>query len=761
MKGIVYCLFLIFAFSYLAISQTEILASGKVTGRIISSMTKSPLSGVTVKILDSKLGGISKSDGTFIIKDIPTGLQKVQFTSLGFETYVQTDVAVGTGKPAYLEVQMVEKVIDLGEVEVKASYFQKRIETVTSSQNLSFEDIRRAPGVQEDVIRATALLPGVNVTSAGRNDLIVRGGAPFENLFIVDNIEVNNINHFGSQGSTGGPLSLINLDYVRNVDFSAGGFGAKYGDKTSSITNITLRNGNENQLGGKVNFSATGFGANLEGPIDGNGSWIFSVRRSYLDFIFGLAGFAFIPQYWDFQGKANYRLDQKNTLTFLTISAIDNVTLKNENLDNKYKNSSIAVPDQYQNFSGLTWQHLFGTGFTTVTLATSYTKFTTFQNDSNLVEIFRNNSKEGELILRTDVDWMLGETTELTFGNQVKYGGILDYNVLIPGYVRTDNLGQQKPLQVDTTFHSYKNSTYASLSTAFGMHRITFGGRLDYYNFTDGKIFFSPRLSYIYTLNEHSSLIMSAGRYYQAPSYIWSVGGSEKNLKPILADQLVVGYAHTPLEDIKVQLELYYKKYSNYPARVFRPQSVLAPGGFDDISSDIPFGLEPLLSTGEGWSRGAELFIQKKLSDIPLYGLLSITYSESMFTSIDGIERPSAYDSRFIFNISTGYRFGRDWEVSTKFRMATGVPTTPYNSDGTKNYSKYNAGERLSMFHALDLRIDKRWTLSSSTLVTYIDIQNVYGRKNVSGERWNVRKNAPEYQESIGVLPSIGVSWEF
>ena len=140
--------------------------TGTVTGRITSSMTKSPLAGVTIRILNTNLGAVSKKDGTFEIKNVEPGIQKVQFSIIGYETFVLSDVSVGTGKPAYLEVELIEKVIELEGAEVKATFFQKRVDAVTSTQYLNFEDIRRAPGVQEDVIRATALLPGVNVTGA-------------------------------------------------------------------------------------------------------------------------------------------------------------------------------------------------------------------------------------------------------------------------------------------------------------------------------------------------------------------------------------------------------------------------------------------------------------------------------------------------------------------------------------------------------------------------------------------------------------------
>ncbi|MFW5662930.1 MAG: TonB-dependent receptor plug domain-containing protein, partial [Bacteroidota bacterium] len=531
----------------------------------------------------------------------------------------------------------------------------------------------------------------------------------------------------------------------------------------SSLTNITLRNGNEEKFGGKANLSATGFGLNLEGPINDKGSFLLSARRSYLDLIFNAAGFGFVPEYWDFQGKVNYSADNKNIFTLLSVWALGSVKLNNDDADNRLDNSRVAVPNQRQYFSGLTWKHLFDKGFTTVTLGRNYTNFSTFQNDSSEVpkEIFRNDSEEGELILRTDLDLQLAERTELRIGNQVKYGAALDYDINLPGYLRRDENGEPRPLLLDTTFNTYKNGTYASLTLPLSDHRVTFGGRMDYYSYTGNKFFFSPRASFSYYINPVSSIIGSAGRYYQAPSYVWLIGGAREALEPVIADQVVLGYDHTPTQDVKVQLEVFYKWYDNYPARIFRPQAVLAPAGFDDITGDIPFGLEPLASRGDGLSRGAELFIQKKLSNIPVYGLLSLSYSETKFTSLDGVKRWGAFDSRWVFNIAGGWRVSPDWEISGKFRIATGVPTTPYTEDGRLDFTRYNEGERLPLFHSFDFRADKKWNFVGWSLVTYIDVQNVYGRENISGIKWNPRLGEPEFQKSIGVLPSIGVSFEF
>lgn len=734
-----------------------------ISGTIISSSTKSPLPGITVRIIGTDLGAISRADGRFEIRNVPPGVYAIQFTGIGYEKYVEPNVSVTSGKPVTLKIEMVDKIIELKGAEVRASYFQKRIESVASTQTLNSQDIRRAPGVQEDVVRATALLPGVGVTQAGRNDLIVRGGAPYENLFIVDGIEVPNINHFGSQGASGGPLSIINIDFVRSVDFSAGGFSAKYGDKLSSLTNITLRNGSDQRLAGEVNLSATGFGAILEGPIDNNSNFLFSARRSYLDLIFKAAGFGFIPEYWDFQGKINYKINQKNTLSFLTIGALNSVSLNNNDEDNRYGNSRVAIPNQQQYFSGLNWQTLFNNGFANFSIGRTYTNFDTYQNDSLLNPIFMNKSKEGETILKAEFDLQLNPKTQLSFGNQFKFASLLDYNIKIPGFMRLDANSIPQELTIDTSFTAIRNGIYGTITTSIDNFKFTVGSRLDYYNYTSNKFYLSPRISGIYQINPVSGIQLSYGRFYQPPSFVWLVGGQTKTLNALNSDIIILGYQHTPLEDVKVQVELYYKFYNSYPGRIFRPQAILAPSGFDDITTDIPFGLEPLSMEATGYSRGLEIFIQKKLSEIPLYGLLSLTLSQSRFKSLDGIERIAPFDAPVIFNIAAGYRFDQEWELSGKFRISSGLPTTPYMDDksGRLNYAKYNEGDRLPLFHQLDIRVDKRWDLGSFGLITYIDIQNLYARKNVSQVRWNYRRSDKEFLSSIGILPSIGIIFDF
>ena len=751
------------------------VATGTIVGSVSDAITQAPVQGATVRVPGTTKGAISTPDGRFTIKNVVAGVISLKITAVGYDTVTISDVVVSPGKPVTVTVRMNEQAVELQGAVVTADAFRKDAQTITSTNLLTSEEVRRAPGVQEDVVRAVALLPGVAVTAAGRNDLAVRGGAPFENLFLVDNIEVPNINHFGSQGSTGGPLSLINVDLVQDVSLSTGGFGPRYGDRLSSVTNLELREGNRERIAGELNLSTTGFSAIGEGPIGSKGSFFIAARRSYLDLIFNLAGFGFIPEYWDFTAKVNYDLDAKNSLSFLTIGALDQVKLNNTD-DNLYDNSRVVAPSQDQYFSGLTWRHLFDQGFFKVTLGRTFSVYNTVQQDSTGETVFQADSREGENSLRGDLVWLPDPKIEVTGGVIGKYASALDYDVVLPGYARLDQNGVPAPLRVDTNFSAFKFGAYGQMAWKFADRwRLSIGGRVDAYPFLNESFFASPRAGLTYSVASNMSVSVSGGRYYQAPQYIWLIGDQTNgaNLSPLQADQAVLGWEWIPFDDLKVQIEGYYKSYSNYPIRVFRPTAVLAPAGFDDINNDIPFGLEPLSSLGTGTAFGVELFIQKKLSaDIPLYGLLSLSVNQTRFVADDGTERPGAFDTPFISTLAVGWRPNAYWEISGKLRASQGLPTTPYITTqeradetgfpvGALDFAFYNQGERLPFFYALDLRVDKRWFFAGWQLITYIDVQNVTGRQNVSAIRYNQQTQRVEQNTSIGVLPSIGINVEF
>lgn len=749
---------IIFLFTSISLAQ----ATGIIEGEVKDLLTGEPLVGANIIILDTNIGGATDSEGKFLISGVLPGVYSVKASLIGYGSIVKTDITVNTARPYYIEFELRESVIELENVVVTSDYFDKDPTETVSVKTFSYEEIRRAPGGFEDVVRALSVLPGVALQSAGRNDLIVRGGAPSENLFIVDGFIVPNINHFGSQGATGGPLSFINLDYVNETTFSTGGFSAAFGDKLSSVLTIDLRDARKDRIGGKAQISASQFGLNLEGPFTDNSSFIFSLRRSYLDFIFNAAGFNFVPTYYDILTKFDFNLENNNKLTFLFTGALDRVTFNNETEEDIYDNSTILGSDQNQYVAGISYRHLFGDGFFDLTFSRNYVDYDYQQNDTLQQPIFKNKSYEAENELKGTIVYKLDKNTEFNAGIS---GKLIDFqaDVVFPkGYTTT--FGELLPINSlsDDKFY-YKAGGYLQLSKLINKFRFNVGGRLDYFDAIENSIAFSPRFSASYSLTDVTSVNISTGIYKQSPSYIWISGYPANNqLEFITVNQYIAGFDHLLNSDLRIKLEFFYKDYKDYPTSTLRPYLVLANtgAGFGGTTNFDSFGFEELVSKAEGFARGIELSLQKKSSGTPYYGLMSLTFSESEYKGLDNVYRTGKYDQTWLFNVSGGYIINENWEFALKFRFATGNPYTPYNNDGTQSVSNYLT-ERFDNLHSLDLRVDRKWFFENFTLITYIDIQNIYNNKTTNSIRWNYYKNEVDDESSIGLLPSIGVNIEF
>ena len=759
-------MFLAFLGSCAIATAQDILQTGTMKGIVSNAATLEPLLGANVVVMGTNRGASTDVRGAFSIPQIAIGTYVLRVSAIGFETTMKSDVVVSVAKPVEVIVRLLESGVEMAEVEVRGSYFQKLPEAPVSNFTQSSEEIRRLPGGLEDVVRAISILPGVAQVQPGRNDLIVRGGAPSENLFVVDNLEVNNINHFGTQGASGGPLSYVNLDFVDNTSFSAGGFGVKYGDKLSSVLSINLREGRKDRLGGKATISASQFGLNLEGPVRETGSWIVSARRSFLDFIFKAAGFSFVPEYWDLFAKGDYKLSSRDQLEVLAIGALDNIKLFNETGEKRFDNSRILASDQNQFVGGATWKHLTGESFSTVTLGQTYVDYHFAQIDTTLAKIFSDDSRETETSLKAEMLFHPAKSTEVTLGVQVKNVGFESKLFLAPFWT---NFGQQIAVNAQYATQATKGGLFAQVSQRIDRARITAGLRADYFDLIKDKMAVAPRLNATVPLSEKLNLNGSIGRYYQSPSLIWLVSHpSNRSLAFISVDQFVVGVDYSLREDARVTLEAYRKNYTNYPASLVRTFLVQANTGAGYGGSDdgfASFGIDPLISSGGGFAQGLEFLIQKKLSSIPCYGTVSVSYNRTEFAALDGVSRPGTFDQTWIINLGGGYVVSERWEFSAKFRYATGRPYTPYFYDSNlwmyvQRAQDYNAA-RIEANHSLDVRADRRWNFGAWNLVTYLDLQNVYNRKPIDIPRFNQRTGQFEQTDAIGLLPSIGITAEF
>lgn len=740
--------------------------SQSISGFVVDKNTQVLLKDINVEIPGTNYNTRSLGDGSFRINDIPAGIYSVRFTSVNYREYIEDNVVVSTGMNKELLIELLG--ISTDEVVIEDMRFQKPVDVTTSYKSLTAEEIRRFPGGLEDIGRVVQNLPGVSLTSDGRNDLLVRGGSPAENLFVVDGFETVNINHFGSQGSTGGPISIINLDFVNRVNFLTGGFSAKYGDRLSSVIEIDQRMGNSDHFNGKITLSGTGFGANFEGPLPfkNRSSWIVSARRSYLDFIFNAAGLGFVPEYTDFQLKADVMINKNNFFEFNSFGALDKVRFNNETEENRQDNQRILTNNQNSYSTGIGWKTIIsGNSFVIFSLSRNYTNYFFSQRDTNFSEIFRNSSKEGEILLKTEYFRKFGGNTFFSFGFAGKTIK-LDYDIDKKAdtlYTIDPNTGNRiviPPVVIIENTRTYKGYAYAELiQNLFSRVKITAGLRYDYFDLISKKNYISPRVSAAVTITPKLSLNSAWGIFRQSPSYIWLYGSdANKNLENIQAIHYITGFEYLFDESTRMTVEVYYKDYKYYPVSTQREYLILANNsGFETQNS---FGLEELTSEGTGNAKGIEILLQKSLTK-SLYGQVSLSISDAKYKALDGIERRSDWDNRYIFNMNAGYRIGTSWEFSAKFRLAGGRPYTPINpADGTINYSLYNT-ETLPVYHRLDIRAEKKWMFKKWALTTYIDIQNIYNRKNVYEYRWEQFKKEIIENENLGILPSIGISAEF
>ncbi|MBU1920235.1 TonB-dependent receptor, partial [bacterium] len=694
-------LVLLIVFRFISPYAAAQTGSGLLQGQVIDALTKEALSGASLVVLGAATGTSSDADGRFIIGDLEPDVYRLQATYIGYKPEVKTDIIISPGKQVELLIEMEQSAEELSEVVIQPSYFSSNSVSAVSTQSLTNEEIRRAPGGNEDVVRAIAVLPGVVQTSAGRNDLIVRGGAPSENLYIVDGHKVPNINHFGTQGATGGPLSFVNLDFVRDITFSTGGFGVQYGDRLSSLLELEIEDGRTDRVGGKATISASQFGADLEGPLGARGSFILSARRSYLDFIFRSAGFGFVPEYWDFLGKATYNIDQRNKISFLNIGALDRVRFFNDTEEQRFDNSRILGNSQDQYFSGISWQHLLKGAVLRTSLTRTFTDYKFGQSDSLQNPIFKSDSREGETGLSSDLIVRVTPQTALTMGAELKTAD-LDGTMLLRDFESSFGDSLIIP-NANWDQRATKSAAFFQLDHKFSRKLTgTLGGRWDYFDRIDKKSAFSPRGSLSYDITDKTIVSLSGGVYHQAPSYVWlTTNGKNRQLEFIRANQLVFGVERLLRSDTRIRLESYVKQYRHYPASLTRPYLVLANTGAGFGGSEegfSSFGFDDLVSEGRGLSRGIELLLQKRLSDLCCYGIVSATYGKTEFKGVDGVKRPGLYDQRFIFNLSGGYQPSIKWEFSAKFRIGTGTPYTPYDSQGGQSVETYNT-ERLPLFH--------------------------------------------------------------
>jgi hypothetical protein len=544
-------LFWMFLWTGVAFGQAEI-STGELSGTITNRATSAPIFSASVNIVGTQRGAIANDEGEYKVENIPPGTYNIRFSIIGYQRLIKTNVSISPGRTTELSVQLEPEPVEIEGITVKAreSYFEKDPEAEASGRTIDTREIMNSSGGLMDIQRVVQMLPSVTSGSDQMNEIIVRGGNYGENLFVMDGIEIPNPNHFAAQGAGGGPISLLRAEFIRDVSFIAGAFPAKYGDKASSVMDISLRRGNRDKLMTNFDMGMAGMGITAEGPLGEKGSFLFSARKSFLDLIISSIGLTAIPRYYNIQSKVTYNLGSKHTLLWNTVYGDDTIRIEAKSDeeeedwgedDNVNQSTDLIV-------TGLTLKSaLTGNVFseTVLSFVRNNWKTEVWEGDVSKNEAFYNNrSIESETNLKHDITLLLGNH-EISGGLSLK-NSRFDHDIFAEQdtvYVYDTSFATAKEDTITGIYLTYpswrdeknvstfKSAAYAQMRLN-PTHRLTlrFGGRYDHLAYSNAGNF-APRIGVRYRITDTLSLNGAYGVHYQSPAYI-TLTSNEKKQKP-------------------------------------------------------------------------------------------------------------------------------------------------------------------------------------------------------------------------------------
>jgi len=759
---------------------------GSIQGKIVDGLDRRPITGARIEVVGAALSALTGDDGVFRIAGVPAGTHRLMISLAGYIPAVKTDIMVRPGRTTHVEATLEALKPDIREtVEVTASYFEKDEKNPVSKVNLSAEEIRRAPGTEGGLTRMLRVLPGVSTADDSGTYLVVRGGSPFENGYLLDDVEVPTIDHLPDLASSGGLFSALNAKLIKNVDFYTGGFSSIYGGYLSAVTDIALREGNRREFEGWLSTDLASLGLNLEGALaGGKGSWLASLRRFDLGVLkgLGLLDIRGVPTTFDIHLKTVYDFSpsQKIGLFYFHLSG---------RMDEAGSGKWVPERREYsQHVTGLNWLAQWNENFFSRT-SLAFCSFRTVSGESfwHFYDLYRPElggfaqnlwevrDSAGTVSLRNSNYLVLRKSHKLEFGLQVKAESEKLAEDRYPWRYDPGRPGRLS--QTEGRFRTTKTGLFVSYTgTPFERLTSTLGFRLDH-STAQGVFYFSPRFSLRYRFDSRWSLVGGAGVYYQTlpPAFLAYIPGAA-DLRDMKAVHYSLGMEWLWENGLKMTVALYGKEYENLPISPDQPRRLALDYAVDPSREMIlsAYGFWPqgyrapktLTGGGLGYSRGVELFIQKKLTD-KFYGFFSAAYFRCRYRDLLGGWHNRVSDNRFVANLSLGYKPSRSWEFSAKGTLLGGTPYTPFDEAASRLYgigiddSSRFLQSRLPAYKSLSFRVDKRFYFRGSSLVVFLDLWNALASRNVLCYWWDAWADRLETDYQMTIVPILGLEFEF
>ncbi len=737
--------------SKLSNAQVEEIKSC-ISGKVIDLETQQPLPFVNIWLEGTTIGTTSDENGDYTIDDVVIGRYTLIASMVGYEQAAFTDITVVPKRTASINISLKQSYTQLEEIVVRPDRFNLPDEmAINSIYSINAKEIKNTPGVP-DMFRRIQAIAGVNRQADNSPVLIVRGGAPDENLTLIENIEIYSPYHFSSlSGGMAEGVSIIQPKIINDVTFITGGFSGQYGDKLSSVTEIQLQQPSQNRYNADITIDISGFGAIASGPLTKKSSWMISGRRSIYDLMMKMRGKNYSPRTTDIHMKYVIEPNKKNKLTLYGMYVNDDVKREKSEDD-------IGLADQlkYRNISksmsvlGLTWKYLYAQN--------GYFQITPFFNlndwqlsEGRIKDISDLGQENNENYFGADAfaAYRFNRKHRFIFGGQVKwinasYEKWSKGDTLLTGVIQPAFNIQFDPLT------SYKSAAYLHYYYApTSWLKLNGGMRADFFNFTN-EFSIDPRMGFQLKLSDKLNVTTSYGIYSQFPPF-YKIFLNIRNakLKASKATHYITGVDYLITKDMQIKVEIFYKDMKNLPFSL-------------TDTSRLYF------SNGTGNAKGIELSLTKRMSR-DLYFLLNYTYCKSIRN--DGNYSKNYdhdFDSPHIFNFMSTYKLGKWWDFGVTLRYSTGLPYTPY--DLTTRYQVNGKwycekdeknSERLPDYFRIDLRADRRFIFKNFNISTFIEVWNLTNHENVINYEYSDDFLKKEPVILFSLMPMIGLSFEF
>lgn len=758
-----------------------------VKGTVTDKASEKPIAGISVTVAGTQIGATTDSAGTYRLANVPAGRQKISFSSVGYKPVIIPEILITVGKEVILDVSLEENIRTLSEVSVSAPRTRKGMAVNefagSSARSFSLDEVTRYAGGRNDPARLASNFAGVSTTNDSRNDIVVRGNAPTAVLWRMEGIPIPNPNHFSTLGTTGGPVSALNTNALKNSDFYTGAFPAEYGNASGAVFDIALRPGNKDKVEKTLQLNMfSGLEAMIEGPLSkkkNGSSFLVGYRYSFAQIGQSLGfnvGTEAVPRYQDVVFNINFASSKAGRFGIFGMGGTSSIDFIGADLDSAdlfadrdedtYFKSRIGVIGLKHTID------ISSKSFIRTVLSYSYV------NNEGTIYRYYDSLPERQHIAEQSTD-----NTGLRLSSYIN--SKINRRFTIRGGFLAENLGLDTKMETTEgrpgweTLRDYDDNAWLLQPYVQGRYRFTEKLSLNagvhgmYYSFNESSAIES-RASLSYAIANNKTITLSYGLHSQLqpmPVYLYqekmpngSYDQSNRDLDFTRAHHYIVGYDWVFARDWRLKAEAYHQSIFDAPVEKM-------PSGFSVLNSGADFTFPEkagLVNNGKGTNTGVELTVEKFFSK-GFYVLTTASVFDSKYKGSDGVERNSTFNNGQVLNVLAGreWKMGRTgnnaFTIDIKFTYSGGRYYTPVDLEASSqsgveklDESRYNS-EQFPDYFRLDTRFGFRFNSPKRRLshTLFLDLQNVTNRENVFVQRYNQSMKQVGTVYQIGFFPDI------